>query len=331
MIIEEVLTNIYRIPVPLPDNPLRELNSYLILDPDCSLLIDTGFRHPACKKALISGLDELGVKPGSFDIFLTHMHADHSGLAAEIIGDNRKIYISEIDGALMEKLPIPGENWKVEKWVWNKKRDELAGMPNEIIDNMEKFNPALKFAPLGGAKYTAIKNREEFSVGGYSLNCIHTPGHSPGHTCLWDEDNALIFTGDHVLFDITPNITAWPSVENSLGDYLNSLQLVSKLPVKIALPGHRKTGNFHSRIEQLVEHHNRRLAEVENIVSENPGLSAYNIAGKMRWKIRAADWNDFPASQKIFAVGECLAHLNYLRLHGKITREIDDNVYRFYS
>jgi hypothetical protein len=50
----------------------------------------------------------------------------------------------------------------------------------------------------------------------------------------------------------------------------------------------------------------------------------------MRWKIRATDWNDFPASQKIFAVGECMAHLNYLHLRGRIKRELDETVYRFF-
>ncbi len=41
----EVMRNIYRIPVPLPNNPLRELNCYLIRGKDRSLLIDTGFRQ----------------------------------------------------------------------------------------------------------------------------------------------------------------------------------------------------------------------------------------------------------------------------------------------
>ncbi|MCL2392105.1 MAG: MBL fold metallo-hydrolase [Oscillospiraceae bacterium] len=328
---EEIINNIYCIPVPLPGNPLKEINSYFIRDPECSLLIDTGFRHSACKEALMAGLSMLGAKPGSFDIFLTHVHADHSGLAAEIIGTERKIYISEIDCALMDMLPIPGAHRGEDRWVWKKERDIRSGMPVEMIDDMEKFNPALKFAPLGGAQYTAVKDGAVFNVGGYALKCIQTPGHSPGHICLWDEASGLIFTGDHVLFDITPNITAWPAVEDSLGDYLDSLQLVRKLPVKKALPGHRNPGVFHERIDQLIEHHDRRLAEVWDIVNKHPGLTAYDIAGKMQWKIRAANWNEFPASQKIFAVGEGLAHLNYLRLRGKIRREIDGNVYRFYK
>jgi hypothetical protein len=69
---------------------------------------------------------------------------------------------------------------------------------------------------------------------------------------------------------------------------------------------------------------------VERIVSENPGLTAYEVAGLMRWKIRAVDWSDFPPSQKIFAVGECQAHLNYLELRGVLKCELDKTVNRFY-
>ena len=327
---EELFNNIFRIPVSLPNSPLKELNSYFIRDPVRSLLIDTGFRHPECRAALLAGLNELGADPGSVDIFLTHMHADHSGLSPELVGDNRHIYIGEHDGWLMDKLPLPGENW-TDKRVWNSERDILADMPSEIMENMEKLNPAVMFAPLGGAKYTFVNDGEILSVGGYSLRCIHTPGHSPGHMCLWDSQNEIFFSGDHVLFDITPNITAWPAVEDSLGDYLNSLRLVRVLPVRTALPGHRKTGDFHTRIDELLEHHKIRLAEVESIVRADPGQTAYEIAGKMRWRIRAVNWEEFPASQKIFAVGECLSHLNYLRLRGLITRETDGPVYRYRS
>jgi len=325
---EELLKNIFRIPVALPNSPLKELNSYLIRDPVRSLLIDTGFRLPVCKEALLAGLDELGTDPGSVDFFLTHMHADHSGLSTEIVGENQRILISEPDGRLMERLPIPGENW-ADKRVWNRERDILAGMPKEIIDNMGAINPAVMFAPLGGARYTFIKDGDILNVGGYSLRCIHTPGHSPGHMCLWDPENKVIFSGDHVLFDITPNITAWPAVEDSLGDYLNSLRLTRELPVRITLPGHRKTGDFHSRIDELLDHHKKRLAEVEYIIQSEPGLTTYEIAGRMRWKIRAVNWDEFPASQKIFAVGECLSHLNYLLLRGLISRDTDGPVYRY--
>ena len=49
--LREIIPNLFQIPVPLPDNPLRELNAYLIRGTDRSLLIDTGFRLPPCRGA----------------------------------------------------------------------------------------------------------------------------------------------------------------------------------------------------------------------------------------------------------------------------------------
>ena len=327
MITEEVAKNIYRIPVKLPDSPLKELNSYLIKDSARSLLIDTGFHLDVCREALLAGFDALGEDPRTVDIFLTHMHSDHSGLAADIIGNGMRILISETDNSLLNTTD------KVEKGYLDEiaKNFRDAGMPAFIIENMRTINPAIAFSnPLDSSQYVSVRNGETIRAGGYELRCISTPGHSPGHMCLWDESSGLMFTGDHILFDITPNITAWPFVRDSLGSYLDSLTAISKYPVRKALPGHRSSGDFHIRIEQLLAHHQIRLAEVERLIREAPGSTAYEISGRMRWKIRVNSWEEFPPPQKIFAVGECMSHLDYLELRGIIKRERDGIVIRYY-
>lgn len=70
---------------------------------------------------------------------------------------------------------------------------------------------------------------DRFSYGGYTFQAILTPGHTPGHMVLWEEAHGILLLGDHVLFDITPNITVWPSYANPLGGYLDSLALVRRL------------------------------------------------------------------------------------------------------
>ena len=42
---------------------------------------------------------------------------------------------------------------------------------------------------------------------GWSLRAVHTPGHTPGHLCFAEERTGLLFSGDHVLPRITPNIS----------------------------------------------------------------------------------------------------------------------------
>ena len=94
---QEIIPNLYRIPVPLPGNPLKELNAYLLRGKDRALLVDTGFRQDPCRQALFSQLAELGLKPGDVDVLLTHLHSDHSGLAPEAAGERGTIYISAVD------------------------------------------------------------------------------------------------------------------------------------------------------------------------------------------------------------------------------------------
>ena len=91
--------NIFSIYVPLPENPLRNLNSYLVKGApgERSLLIDTGFRREECREALLTGLEELGVRLEETDICLTHLHSDHSGLAAELAANADKLVVLDDD------------------------------------------------------------------------------------------------------------------------------------------------------------------------------------------------------------------------------------------
>ena len=62
-------------------------------------------------------------------------------------------------------------------------------------------------------------------------------------------------------------------------------------------------GTIKERVKALREHHERRIAEALRIVTEKPGLTPYEIAGRMQWKIRSRNWEEFPLAQKFFAVG----------------------------
>ena len=70
--------------------------------------------------------------------------------------------------------------------------------------------------------------------------------------------------------------------------------------------------------------------EALRIIRETPGLCGYDIAGRMKWKIRAKNWQEFPPTQKWFAVGECFSHLNYLLKRGEIRRECESGLCRYY-
>jgi glyoxylase-like metal-dependent hydrolase (beta-lactamase superfamily II) len=323
-VIEEAARDIYRIGVPLPENPLKEVNSYFIRGSDGDLLIDTGFRCEECRVALKAGLAELGASLDRLDVLATHLHSDHSGLVSEMAGPRRKIYMSHRDLVL-------------EKKVLNSTYHEAMlrsfiseGFSGEMVRRIMQNNPARAYSMQNvDERFAALGDNDAIAVGNYLLRTVHVPGHTPGNSMFWLEGPKIMFTGDHILFDITPNITAFPDMEDSLGAYLNSLHKVKEFPVQMALPGHQKPGDYHGRIDELLEHHSIRIAETETVVSSTPGLDAYEIAGRMKWNIRAENWDDFPEIQKWYAVGECLSHLNYLRVRGMIERAQQDGVWKY--
>lgn len=68
--------DIFRIYVSLPDNPLKNLNSYVLRTAEASLIIDTWFNRPECWEALWSGIEELGLDLSRMRLFLTHLYSD---------------------------------------------------------------------------------------------------------------------------------------------------------------------------------------------------------------------------------------------------------------
>ena len=212
---EEIVSGIYRIPVPLAGNPLKELNAYLLKGADGNLLIDTGFRQPACREALFSGLRELGVRRGEVEVLLTHLHSDHAGLAPEAAGE-RTIYISEVD-----RPSLDDRSYREKYWGIMDVRFREEGFPRHLMAKMNETNPARSMAPPSGGHYEGLADGQILEKAGCSIQCLLMPGHTPGQMCYWLPERGILFTGDHVLFDITPNITIELSMENPLQDYLD--------------------------------------------------------------------------------------------------------------
>ena len=322
---QEIIPNLYRLPVPLPGNPLKELNAYLIRGRDRCLLVDTGFRQEACRQALFAQLGELGLGPGDVDVLLTHLHSDHSGLAVEAAGERGAIYISDVD---RPALDITADQL-VRRWDTISSRFAQEDFPPELLRHMDTTNPARSMAPPPGGRYESLTDGQVLEAGGFTLRCLLMPGHTPGQMCFWLEKEGIMLLGDHVLFDITPNITSWPELPDALGAYLDSLDKIRAYAPVRALPGHRGPGDLAQRVDQLKEHHRLRLEEALDVVRAHPGDSAYQVASHMTWRIRANSWEDFPVAQKWFAVGECMSHLDRLIVEGRITRRVEGGRNRY--
>jgi glyoxylase-like metal-dependent hydrolase (beta-lactamase superfamily II) len=102
---EKILPHLHVIEVPLPKNPLKALNSYVIKGSNRTLIVDTGFNRPECLAALQQGLHELQVDLDHTDFFITHLHADHLGLVSQLVCPGQIVYFNAPDAEIVR-------NWK---------------------------------------------------------------------------------------------------------------------------------------------------------------------------------------------------------------------------
>lgn len=318
---KQIKDNIYVFPILLPDNPLKWLNCYVIKGNagERSLLIDSGFNRSECVESLRCGMSALGLEPKSTDVFFTHLHADHTGNAHFLEKIGCRIFMGRIENNFMHAQ-------QQRNWCGDIERAIREGADPACIENARDNRDAFIFEsePFDAE---CVDDGEELRYGGRLLRCVHTPGHTPGHMCLYSKEDSLAFLGDHILFDISPNITDWYGVEDSLGNYIESLDKMRSMHIEICLPGHRTTLNksIQTRIDELVEHHGRRLREIEEIVDKNPGINAGGIAKKLSWHMRGKSWEEYSLSSRWFAFKETLAHLDHLVATGRMERTADSN------
>lgn len=315
---EQLYPGLYRIQIPLPESPLKYLNSYVIKGQERNLVVDTGLNRDVCKKAMMEGLNELGISLETVDLFITHLHADHFGLVSQLAGENTRIYFNRPDSELIE-------HWQgFEPMI---KYGGQSGFPEDLLRNALSNHPGFKYGAGWVPQLSIIEDGQELVVGDYGFVCIQTPGHTQGHTCLYEPEKKIFIAGDHVLYNITPNIQCWSDQGDPLGEYLASLDKVRDLEVKQALPGHRHLfERFAGRIDELKDHHARRLEEVVYILQKTSPQNAFEVASQMTWDLTAKSWDDFPLAQKWFATGEAISHLRYLELENRIGRAANQPV-----
>jgi len=315
--IEEIVSNIYKIEIPLPNNPLKFINSYLIKAPKRNLIIDTGMNREECLNVMTAGLRKLEVDLTETDFFITHFHVDHFGLVSELLSNNSIIYFNRPEADRLEKIRF-GTVWAD---MINFTR--LNGFPENELQELLHSDPAHKdFRLRINMPFKFLGDEDTLNVGDYLFKCVETPGHSKGHMCLYESNKKIFFAGDHILSDITPNILLMSNEENPLKDYMASLDKVYPLDIELVLPGHGSIfKNCKERINGLKQHHQKRTDEVTSILKKG-SKDAYQVASQMSWDIPYDSWDLYPALQKWFAIGEAMAHLKYLEDMDVILKEI---------
>ncbi|GAE24557.1 hypothetical protein JCM9140_495 [Halalkalibacter wakoensis JCM 9140] len=229
-------------------------------------------------------------------IILTHSHPDHIGGAVSVQEKTgAKIWMTKKENDACQKL------WGDSKIPLQPFYRE-SGLDEEAVENLCSVKPPIANGPQADH---FLREGDRIQFGKYMYRVIETPGHSDGLICLFNEERGVLFSTDHILQGISPNISFRQSGDqNPLGSFLESLSKIKKLEVEWAIPSHGAPfTNVKKRIEELELHHMKRLDEIHEVIKHS--MSAATVCQQIFPKY-------FATNQLRFALGEVLSHLEYL-------------------
>jgi glyoxylase-like metal-dependent hydrolase (beta-lactamase superfamily II) len=321
---EDLGGGVYRIPLPLPGDALHAVNVYAIVGPDGVDLIDSGMALVQARDKLTAAMARLGFGLGDIrNFFITHVHQDHYTLAVELRTTLAgKISLGAGERLNMEAIREAQAGRKYPGFI-----EMLPGMgAADLSDKVRQFfDTELSTGLPATFRWEDpdewLTDGTLLDLGQRTLHAIHTPGHTAGHVVFHDEAGSLLFAGDHVLPHITPSIGFQPDIRRmALQDFLVSLQLMLKLPDSRLLPAHGPvTESTHARVNELLEHHETRLAQTLDTASAGP-VTPRQAADGIPWTRRKHKFADLDPMSKILAIGETAAHLEVLVARGELAR-----------
>jgi glyoxylase-like metal-dependent hydrolase (beta-lactamase superfamily II) len=312
--------------VPIPDNPLGHTLVYVVDTGRGPVLIDTGWDDPASWDALTAGLVACGTTVAEvYGVVVTHHHPDHHGLSARVRETSGAwVAMHGADAAIVRRA----RETRPERWyAYMAAKLTAAGAPAEHVAPLRAARGRRTLPGLSPAlPDREILPGELLDLPGRRLRAIWTPGHTPGHVCLHLEEThpaqlpgtGRLFSGDHVLPEITPHIGLYEdpddaTVTDPLGDYLDSLERVGRLAPAEVLPAHQHPfTDAAARVRELLGHHEDRLAGLLTLLREP--LTPWQLAERMEWN---RPWADIPYGSRNIAVSEAEAHLRRLVKQGR--------------
>jgi glyoxylase-like metal-dependent hydrolase (beta-lactamase superfamily II) len=316
-IVRQIAADIYQVMIPAPFRRLGAVNCYLLAGNEGWTIVDTGLNTPDAQAAWRLALEiVVGETSKVTQIIVTHAHPDHLGLAGWLQQWVRWA------GTPVVPVRMSAAEIKQATEVWGQRLGYYqhyhsfwvrCGVPvslqAQFDEGFEQIRRATWPHPDG---FETLEPGMILPIGQRRFQVLHTPGHSNGHLAFYDLADRLIIIGDQVLFHITPNIGFWPGTEpDPLARYLNSLDELAGLEVRLALPGHGPIiTNWSERIGEIKAHHAERLAQTLSAVGA--GVIVYDISRQL------FNFDTLSPHEMQFALVETLAHLEYLVNQGQL-------------
>jgi glyoxylase-like metal-dependent hydrolase (beta-lactamase superfamily II) len=316
--IHQVLDRIYKIELPIPF-PLKTMNVYFI-DDSPRTLVDAGIKTEASFETLKKGLETIGYGLNSIErILITHGHIDHYGQAKRLSSlSGAPIYIhSKVYG-------------RIRSFIHSLGFVKLILLRNGAPENM--VNEAIRYMEsaqiMGDSLDEAFFMDDGDSILFKSMEwkTILCPGHSPGLLCFHWPEKKILFTGDHLLKEITPNPilnvneSKPPFRYPSLREYLTSLEKIEKSDISLLLPAHgEEIDDVEGLIQKIFTHHKERMDRVLFSISHGE-KTAFEIAMDL--------FPGVPPFEVFLGISEAVGHLDILKEKGIVKlREKEERDY----
>ena len=319
LLLNEVAAGVHelRLPIPFEDG---HVNVFLLPDGGAVDLIDCGMNAPESLALLETAIGEVAPGARLRNLLVTHIHPDHYGAAGVLAHDwGAQLYLHRLE------IPLVHPRYQeLDALVAEVHRYLLAnGVPEvdaEVMQNASRsFAKSVTAAPVA----IPLDGAETLELGGRRLRVEWTPGHSPGHVCLYDPVDRLLFAGDELLPEDTPNIGLHPqSTPNPLADFVTSLTRLAELDPSLVLPAHgRPFTTARKRVDQLVLFHEKRKDRIGALLGDQT-LSAWDIALGL-WGRREHHW------EQRLALQEALAHLQAMAEEDRLVKLVTPDSVRW--
>ena len=202
----------------------EETHCYLLLGTEYAVLIDTGLGVSNIK-SVVDSLTSLPIL-----VITTHIHWDH-------IGGHRyfkdfAVYENEVEW-LSEKFPIPLQVVK------NNLMLKPCEFPKDF--HIEDYNI------FRGTPTRILHDGEQIDFGNRTLKVIHTPGHSPGHCCFYEQDRGWLYSGDLIYKGCLDAF--YPTTDPLL--FMRSVEKIRELPLEKVLPAHHQLDISVSLVDKI--------------------------------------------------------------------------------
>jgi glyoxylase-like metal-dependent hydrolase (beta-lactamase superfamily II) len=314
----EVVDGVFELRLPIPFEE-GSVNVFFFPDGNDADLLDCGMNSDESIALIRGALAQIGAKRLR-RLVVTHIHPDHYGAAGTFAGEGMAdLYIHRLEVPLVHPRYVELEHLVSEVRTYLLVNGVPAGDAEEISNSQRALSEVVKTAEPA----VQLDGAELLELGRRRLRVEWTPGHSPGHICLYDPQDKVLFAGDTLLPDVSPNIGLHPqSTPDPLHEYLAGLRRIAAYEPELILPAHgRPFNNAPARVKVLEAHHRRRLDQIVEIVGRGKE-SGWDVALEL-WGHREHFY------EKRLALQEALAHLQALAVDGRVTKSVTPETVRW--